>query len=171
MSKTIKVRLDPQGIANAIRELEAYKKDVERKVRLLVEKLAERGADIARAKLIQYDALSTSELLNSINHEVKSNNTSVIFVRSNYAVYVEFGTGPVGMKHKHPSGKGKYRSKGWYTNADGKPMNELYGWTPIIADDGNIIYFTLGQSSKPFMYDTAMQLREEVLLIAKEVWG
>ena len=171
MSKTIKVRLDPQGIANAIKELEEYKRDVERKVRLLVTKLAERGADIARAKLIQYDALSTSELLNSINHEVKSNNTSVIFVRSNYAVYVEFGTGPVGAKQQHPSGKGKYRSKGWYTAADGKPMNELYGWTPIIADDGNIIYFTLGQSSKSFMHDTAMQLREEVLLTAKEVWG
>ena len=171
MKKVIKVKLSPQGVADAITELQMYKEDLERRVRLLVKALLERGAKIARAKLESYDAIYSGELLNSINGYMDGDK-GVIRVNSKYALFVEFGTGPVGKKNPHPKAEGsQYRDTPWYTQADGKPMDMIYDWTPIETDDGNIIYLAFGQPSKPFMHETALQLRDEFPAIAREVFG
>ena len=169
MKKVIKVKLDPKSVADAITELRMYKEELERRVRLLIETLVDRGAEIARAKVIEYDAILNGDMLDSINGFM-AGDIGYIRVDSNYALFVEFGTGPAGAKRPHPLG-GNYKPTGWFTAADGKPMDEIYGWTPIEADDGEIIYFTTGQPSKPFMYETAMQLRELLPEIAMEVFA
>lgn len=170
MTKVIKVKLTPKSIDDAIKELNEYKRDLERRAQLLVKTLTDNGANIARAKVTEYDAYNFGDMFNSIDG-IAIGNYGVIKVDSDYAVFVEFGTGPVGKKHSHPSGKGKYRENGWHTKADGKPMDIWYGWTPIVTEDGEIIYYTEGQASKPFMYETALQLRDEFPAIVKEVFG
>ena len=169
MKKVIKVKLDSQSIADAINEIEAYKKDLERRVRLLLKTLTGRGVGIAKAKVVEHGIIHDNELTNSIRGFV-SGNVGFIRVDDKHAVFFEFGTGPVGASNPHPLGV-TYTTDAWYTKADGKPMDELYGWTPLTGEDGETYYLTTGQKSKPFMYETALKLRDEFPAIVKEVFG
>lgn len=171
MKKVIKVKLSPQGVADAITELQMYKEDLERRIRLIIEKLVGRGVSIARAKVQSYDAIYSGDLLNSINGFMDGGN-GIIRVDSKYALFVEFGTGPMGKESPHPLAEGSYYAdEPWYTQADGKPMDLIYDWTPIETEDGNTIYLAYGQPAKPFMHETAQQLREELPGIIREVFG
>lgn len=171
--KTLHVNiLSNQSINIAIRRLNEYKKKVEQKTIELATRLAERGADIARIKLVEYGAVLSGELLGDITGFFDATtNTGFVRVTNDYAAFIEFGTGPIGASRPHPSGKGTYRSTGWFTAADQKPMDTLYGWQPIELSNGNIIYFTKGQAAKPFMYETAKQLESEFIKVAKEVFA
>lgn len=170
MKKVIKMKLDPQSIAEAIEEIERYKADLERRVRLLLKRLTDEGVQIAKAKVVEHGIIHDAELTNSINGYVSvALGAGFIRVNDEHAVFFEFGTGPKGASNPHPLG-GKYKSEGWFTKADGKPMDELYGWKPL-GDDKNVYFFTEGQKAKPFMYETAQKLRDEFPRIVKEVFG
>lgn len=169
MKKVIKVRLDPKSIEDAINELQAYKEDLERRVRLLLKRLTDEGVKIAKAKVVEHKIIHDKELTNSINGFV-SGNSGFIRVDDEHAVFFEFGTGPVGAANPHPLGDVEYKSEGWFTAADGKPMDKLYGWYPL-GKDGDVYFFTEGQKAKPFMYETALQLRDVFPEIVKEVFG
>ena len=169
MKKVIKVKLDPQSIEQAITEIEEYKKDLERRVRLLLKTLTDRGVQIAKAKVVEHGIIHDNELTNSI-HGFILGDKGFIRVDDEHAVFFEFGTGPMGASDPHPLGP-TYTTDAWYTKADGKPMDELYGWTPLTNDDGETYYLTVGQKSKPFMYETALKLRDEFPAIVKEVFG
>lgn len=168
MKKVIKVKLDPKSIENAIKEIEAYKEDLEKRVRLLLKRLTDEGVRIAKAKVVEHGVIHDTQLTNSINGFVMGN-TGFIRVDDEHAVFFEFGTGPIGASDPHPLGS-SYKSEGWYTKADEKPMNELYGWRPL-GKDGDVYFFTEGQKAKPFMYETALQLRDVFPEIVKEVFG
>ena len=170
MRKVIKVKLDPHSIDNAIKEIQAYKEDLERRVRLLLKRLIDEGVDIAKAKVVEHKIIHDAELTNSIHGYLSVGlNAGFIRVDDEHAVFFEFGTGPVGANNPHPLG-GSYKENGWYTKADGKPMDELYGWRPL-GSDGDTYYFTEGQEAKPFMYETAQKLKDEFPRIVKEVFG
>lgn len=170
MSKVIKVKLDPQSIADAINEIQAYKEDLERRVKILLKELINQGVDIARAKVVDFGIIHDTNLSQSIEGFVFGNK-GFIFVDDIHAVFFEFGTGPKGASDPHPLSDGGYKSEGWYTAADGKPMDKLYGWLPLKHPDGNTYYYTTGQKAKPFMYETAIQLRDEFPEIVRKVFG
>lgn len=166
MKKVIKVKLEPRSIEKAITELQMYKEDLERRVRLLVERLIDRGAVIARAKVVEMGAYYTGELLNSIDSYLFAfGGAPVGFIRVNaeYGMFVEFGTGIVGENSKHHPAQDAF---GW--EYDVNDHGEL-GWL-FPADDGTYRR-TRGQASRPFMYETALQLRDEFPAIVKEVFG
>lgn len=168
MKKVIKVKLDPKSIENAINEIQAYKEDLERRVRLLLKRLTDEGVKIAKAKVVEHKIIHDNELTNSINGFV-SGNVGFIRVDDEHAVFFEFGTGPVGEASPHPLGS-DYKSEGWFTKADGKPMDELYGWKRY-GKEGDVYFFTEGQKAKPFMYETAQKLKDEFPRIVEEVFG
>ena len=171
MKKIIKVNaFDPKSIEEAINELEEYKKDVERRARLLLEKLTEAGVKIAKAKVVEYGIIHDNNLTNSINGFIDGN-VGYVRVNDEYAMFFEFGTGPVGKENPHPMDGVTYRTTPWYTQADGKDMAYLYDWTPYIGDDGSVYYLASGQPAKPFMYDTALKLRDMFPSIVEEVFG
>lgn len=166
MKKVIKVKLEPNSIANAITELQMYKEDLERRVTLLVKALTERGADIARAKIVEMKAYATGELLNSVgSYYFAFGGDPVGFIRVNaeYGMFVEFGTGIVGANAKpHPA----LEAFGWEYDVN---QHGEVGWL-YPADDGTYRR-TRGQASRPFMYETAQELRDEFPAIVKEVFG
>ena len=168
MKKVIKVKLDPKSIENAINEIQEYQKDLERRVRLLLKRLTDEGVMIAKAKVVEHKIIHDNELTNSINGFVQGD-VGFIRVDDEHAVFFEFGTGPVGAKNPHPLGS-NYKSEGWFTKADGKPMDQLYGWQAF-GDDDDVYFFTEGQKAKPFMYETAQRLRDIFPDIVKEVFG
>lgn len=169
MNKVIKVKLEPKSIENALKELQAYQEDLERRVRLLLKTLTDRGAVIAKAKVVEHGIIYDTNLTNSI-HGFVQGNVGFIRVDDKNAVFFELGTGPMGAKNPHPLGP-TYTTDPWYTRADGKPMDELYGWTSLGDEGGDTYYLTFGQKPKPFMYDTALKLRDEFPSIVKEVFG
>ena len=145
-----------------------YKKNLDLRVKRLLQRFIDDGISIARAKVVSLGIIHDNNLSSSINGLIVGN-VGFIKVDDENAVYFEFGTGPVGASSPHPLG-GSYRSTGWYTKADGKPMDSLYGWQPL-GNDGDTYYLTEGQKAKPFMYETSRELRNRVLTIAKEVFS
>ena len=64
--KTIMVTLDPASIENAIKEINEYRKEVERKTKMLVQRLTDLGASIARIKIADMGAVYSGELLRKV---------------------------------------------------------------------------------------------------------
>ena len=170
--KNIEARLDPKSIENAINEILDYRKEVEAKARLLVQRLTDYGAEIARIKIVSMDAVYSGELLSGVSGYFSPLlNAGVVKVTSDHVAFVEFGTGVVGQQSPHTNGE--YLSKAsWgyatgqkiFTTKDGKT-----GWI-YPTDDGGF-RFTEGMKSRPFMYQTALELQKEFPRMAKEVFA
>lgn len=182
--KTLKAELSASSIRNLQKELEKYRDSLTYKARLLAEKLSERGVEIARIQISDLDAIFTGELIQSLHSEYKgSTQYGAIFAvvaDSSHAIYVEMGTGMVGAEHPYP---GKLPA----VYAQGKTIRQAeediiirgsvfvkageYFWA-YIGDDGKA-HITKGMPSRPFLYNTANELRNMKLIeeTAKEVFG
>lgn len=165
MSKKITIGLSAKEFQNAARQLEQYKKELNQKVELFVHRLADEGVRLAKIKITQYPAVYTGELLNSIQDEpgamITNGSQWIIYTGCEWAAFVEFGTGVVGSENPHPD-------------------TSIANWKYDINEHGEAgwMYFkegewhwTKGMSSRPFMYETARDLRRLVPKIAREVFG
>jgi hypothetical protein len=170
--KTISVRLDPASIAKAIQELQEYQKDIENKTRLLVQRLTDYGAEIARVKIVSMGAYYSGELLSGVDgYYSPTLNAGFVKVTNDHAAFVEFGTGVVGQNTPHKNGE--YLSKASWQYATGPKIfttqNGKVGWI-YPTDDGGF-RFTEGMKSRPFMYETALELQSKFDQMAKEVFS
>lgn len=170
--KNIEIRLDPKSVANAIKELQAYKKEVEQKARLLVQRLTDYGVDIARIKIVDMGAVYSGELLSGVDGYFSPLlNAGYVRVTSDHVAFVEFGTGVVGQQSPHTNGE--YLSKASWGYATGQKIfttkDGKVGWI-YPTDDGGF-RFTEGMKSRPFMYQTALELQRVFPRMAKEVFG
>ena len=123
------------------------------------------GVETAKMKVRQYNAVYTGELLNSINYEqgavIQSGATWIVYTGCDWAKFVEFGTGIVGKQNPHPDtgiigwkyDVNDHGEAGWFYYLDGK-------W-----------HWTKGMPSRPFMYETSIELAEKIAKVAKEVFG
>lgn len=171
--KKISVEFSQRGIEQLKKELLDYKDTLQYKVDLLAKTLAETGVDVARANVARLDAIFTGELIASIHTEFggSGNGTAIFYIvaDSEHAAYVEFGTGQLGMEggYPYPFPPGV----DWQYNT-GKTIFEVspgqYGWF-YKADNGEW-YFTQGMPSRPFMYETSLDLMRLVVKIAKGVF-
>lgn len=168
--KILKSDLSVSGLQALQKELERYRDSLTYKCQLLAEKLSERGVEIARVQIADLDAIFTGELIQSLHSEYKgSTQYGAIFAvvaSSSHAIYVEMGTGMVGAAHPYP---GKLPA----VYAQGKTIRQLangrYGW--FYQDDNGDWWFTEGMPSRPFLYNTSLELQKEVAKIAKEIFG
>ena len=170
---TIKVDLNgADGIKNAIKDLQKYKRRVEKNARLLVQKLTDEGASIARIKIVNMGAYYSGELLSGVSgYYSPSLNAGFVKVASDHVAFVEFGTGIVGQNSPHKNGE--YLSKASWSYASGTKIfttkDGRVGWI-YPTDDGGF-RFTEGMPSRPFMYETALELRSKCEQMAKEVFS
>ena len=170
--KKIAVRLDPKSVAEAIEELNQYKQDIEKKVTLLMQRLTDLGAEVARVKIVSMGAYYSGELLSGVEgYFSPSLNVGFVRVTSDHVAFVEFGTGVVGQANPHKNGE--YLSKAAWQYATGPKIfttqDGRVGWI-YPTDDGGF-RFTEGMESRPFMYETALEIQREFPRIAKEVFG
>ena len=172
-----KITLNPlsqNSIQNAIKALQSYQDSLTYKCQLLAEKLAEKGVEIARVEISDLDAVFTSELLQSVHSEykgsVKGGGVWAVVTDSEHATFVEFGTGIIGKANPY---KGTLPEGVDWQYASGKTIRQLadgrYGWF-YQGKDGNW-YFTEGMPSRPFMYNTANELKSIIVSTAREVFG
>lgn len=173
MRTEIKIDLNKKGgLENGIKELEAYKKRVQEKTILLVQKLVDNGANIARIKIQSMGAVYTSELFNSVTgYFDATTNRGFVKVTNDHAAFVEFGTGVKGQNNPHKNGE--YLAKASWSYASGAKIfttqDGRVGWI-YPTDDGGF-RFTEGMESRPFMYETALELQRDLQKITQEVFS
>ena len=173
--RVFKTDLSVKGIEQLKKDLLNYKNDtLQNKVNLLAQRLAEKGVTIAQNNITTLDAIFTGELLNSIQvrkgGSVKGTAIFYVVVDSHHAAYVEFGTGQLGAEGAYPYPLPE--GVDWQYNT-GKTIFEVspgqYGWF-YPGSDGQW-YFTQGMPSRPFMYETSLELMNLVVTTAKEVFA
>ena len=113
-------------------------------------------------------------MINSIHARKGSGSkgTAIFYIvaDSKHAAFVEFGTGQLGQEggYSYPFPEGI----AWEYNT-GKTIFEIepgqYGWFDP-GDDGKW-YFTQGMPSRPFMYETSLELMQIVKETALEVFA
>lgn len=179
---TISFNLSAKSVRDAIKALEDYKKDLADKCNLLSEKLAEKGVEIAKSEIVSLDAVFTSELLESIHSESKGSGVWAVIAGTTHCAFVEFGTGQVGQTSPYPYDFPEGVT--WAYNT-GKTIRQAmqdivihgstfvkageYYWT-YIGKDGKL-HITKGMPARPYMHNTANELRDLIVETAREVFG
>lgn len=172
--RTFKATLSTKSIQALIDKLTDYRDNIlPEKLRRICDELATEGVEVAKIQIKKYDAVFTSELMNSVIKEMgeQTPTKSVFYVvaDSKHAVFVEFGTGQKGEEKPYPYPFPE--GYDWEYNV-GSTIFEIspgqYGW--FYYRDGQR-YFTQGMPSRPFMYETAMDLHEKVISIVMKVFS
>lgn len=151
------------NVNEAVKELEKYKKSLKGKVNEFLKAMIEYGVEISKAKIIELGAVDDGELLNSLSGKLyKEGNKGIIFTDCLHACFVEFGTGVQGAVSPHPNPIDTWE---YDTNGHGED-----GWYYYDEKQGRI-RFTKGMPSRPFMYETAKELEQRAVEIAREVFS
>lgn len=173
MKTEIRINLNEKGsLGKGLRKLRAYKRRVENNTRLLVQRLTDYGADIVRIKIVNMGAYYSGELLSGVSGYYSSSlNAGLIRVTSDHVAFVEFGTGVKGQNNPHKNGE--YLSKASWDYASGAKIfttkDGRVGWI-YPTDDGGF-RFTEGMESRPFMYETALEIQRDLEKITREVFS
>lgn len=166
--------LSVDGVQSLIKEVEKYRDSIlPNLLKTFVERLSTKGVDVAKANIVKYNAIMDGNLINSINiRQGVSDKTTVAFyvvANSEEAAFVEFGTGQMGKLMPYPYPLPPNTS--WEYNV-GPQIHEFapgqWGW--VYYKNGQY-WFTQGMPSRPFMYETSVELMMEVVKIAKEVFA
>ena len=173
MNTEIKINLNENGsLGKGLRKLGAYKRRLQNRTSLLIQKLTDYGAEIVRVKIVNMGAYYSGELLSGVEgYYSPTLNAGFVKVTSDHVAFVEFGTGVKGQNSPHKNGEylslaaWKYASGAKiFTTQDGR-----VGWI-YPTDDGGF-RFTEGMESRPFMYETALELESNCKRIAQEVFS
>lgn len=161
-NKIIEFSLDTKSLNNAIKQVEQYRADFNRKWNALMNQLIEEGAEIAKAKVKQLDAVMFGDLLKSIEgFYVPSRGIGVIRAGAPHAIFVEYGTGVTGQREPHPE-----PMPGWRYDVNDHGEEGWWYWGDW---DGNW-HWTAGMPSRPFFWETARELPYIVDRISKEAF-
>lgn len=175
MGKNIELNLfSNKSIQNAIKSLRDYENSLTYKCKLLAEKLAEKGVEVARMHVTGLDAIFTGDLMRSIHAEYIGNDNGseiwAVIADDESAAFVEFGTlGSLGGKEEYPYPlpDGVQWNYGSGSNII-QLANGQYGWF-YKGNDGKV-YWCNGMDSRPFMYLTGIDLKKDVVKVAREVF-
>lgn len=164
--KTISFSLDSASIDQAIREIEKYRDDLLNALNDLVRRLTEDGVRVASVNVQRLGALDTGELADSFIG-IYNDSTHVGILRTDcwYAVFVEYGTGVVGAGSPYTgpfmtgpvSVTNPYTGNSYTYSAYDQNGHGDDGWWYISERDGHR-HWTKGQPSRPFFYQTYMDL-------------
>ncbi len=163
MVKQISFGLSQKEIQKAIKQVEKYKIDLNKKCIRLVEKLTDKGIKIAKFNVQNLGAFYTGELESSIDgYFSPSLGVGIIYAGSWYAMYVEFGTGIRGEEAQHPMSN----EVGWVYDQENHGED---GWVYFNERDGQY-HWTNGMPSRPFLYDTIRELDNICEKVAKQIF-
>ena len=163
MSRKYRVGLSKAEMEELKKEFEKKKKKLDNIDREIVTAMLDEGEKIVKETLRSYNfPYGTGELENSPTTEIEKNGKrGYIFIPEDVkqGVFVEYGTGIKGSNSPHPT-----PPEGWIydVNEHGEE-----GWW-YRGDDGEL-HWTQGMPSRPFMYDSAKELRKRAKDIVKGV--
>lgn len=175
MTKNLKVDImSISSIKQLERELKQYRDSLKHKAEILAKTLAEKGVNIAQVQVADIKAIFTGELISSIHTEYKGLTKAgaifAIVADSEHAVFVEFGTGQKGKDtpYPHPLPDGVTWDYAVGETIRQSAAGRYYWFYP--GQDGKW-HYTEGMPSRPFMYNTSMELYAMIAQTAKEIFG
>lgn len=158
--KKITIQLSEESIKAAVKEIGKYKREIDAKAKTLVQRLVEAGVEIAKQEVLTLGAFDSGELHDSLDGLMYTDGArGIVFTKCGHCAFVEFGTGVVGAGSPHPTMPWAYD-----VNQHGEK-----GWVYYDEKQGRFRW-TKGMPSRPYMYNTARQLEEKVVEIAREVF-
>lgn len=169
MSKRIVIDLAHLDVA--IKELEDYKKSIKTKLKILEERLAIYGANIARVSFSNAMYAGDNDVEVSVE-KIKYGKGYKIVAKGQAVVFIEFGTGIINPEHPQSAefgfahgtyGKGKGKNpKGWvYVGSQGNAGQRVR--------DG--VYRTMGNPPSRSMYEASKSMAKEIENLAREVFN
>lgn len=172
MGRTIiSMSLSTKDINRAIKELEKYKRDILRKEKELLEKLAYIGVSEASVRF-------TTAMYDGVNDAMVSleqtNNGYAIVAKGQAVAFIEFGSGvyhngsepypnprPEGIVGIGEYGKGKGKRRAWYYKGEAGTNGEV---------QSNGVVKTRGNPAAMPMYYATEEMKRSILQIAREVF-
>ena len=162
MKKIVIDPFDKKSIDAAIKEIEAYKTDFDKKYATFVSRLLEIGVSVAQQRFAnaEYDGKNDVQVTS-----VQEDGRAVVVAHGETVGFIEFGTGVRYEEYDSSTteytppprgsyGKGKGSNpKGWFFTLDGVPSQHTYGNPPAEA-----------------MLSARDAMIESVVRIAREVW-
>lgn len=153
--------IDGSGIDKAIKQVEDYKRDIERKADEVCKRLAERGVEVAQLSFSSAVYDGNNDV--GVTMEKKGNAWYAVVATGQATLFIEFGSGIIGEGHPQPLG---YKPGSWSDGSQGKGHWKNPPW-----------YYAHGKQSSgnppsKSMYETRKLLDEvELARIAREVFG
>jgi hypothetical protein len=153
-SNEIILEIDLERLEKGIKDVRKLQRLIDKAMEDALYELIDRLTNKLRSKMMEY-GLGDSQLMNRIEVFPVQDGISIM-LDSEYAVFVEYGTGIVGKENPHPHATGwiydynGHGEKGWWyptTMADPNP----YKW---VDPEGQLRAWTKGSKSRPVMYET-----------------
>ncbi len=172
VAKTIAFELSDKGISDALKQLRAYRLDIETKTKELQKRIAER---ISQEALANFAGAVCDDLVNggtrsaSVSISVETGETtSVVIASGTDAVFCEFGAGVYhnGAAGSSPHPKGA--ELGMTIGSFGKGHGARRAWGYY---EGDTLVLTRGTPASMPMYNAYKAVCEEIYTIAKEVFA
>lgn len=174
MNRHYTISLTGAGIDALIRGIEEYKTWLNERAKVLVQRLADEGYQVASLGFQQaaYDGTNDS----SVSVEDRGDYVKAVIATGSAVLFIEFGTGvtypdnhPEAAKHgmirgEYGKGKGKQSVWGYY----GEPGTN---GTVIRKKSGKEIVLTRGNPANMPMYEAVKQLKERLPALVSEVFG
>ena len=164
MSNVIKMSLSTKSIAQAIKELRAYRDSIERKQQQLLDELANIGVREASVRFTtaMYDGVNDSD----VTLETIENGYSIV-AKGEAVAFIEFGAGVYHNPtepYPNPRPDGIV-GIGEYGHGYGK--RQAWGF----RDDSGELVITHGNPAAMPMWYASEEMRNSILKIAKKVFG
>ena len=163
MGKKISIQLNTRSIDAAIKTLQEYQQSLDRQRDELCRRLAQMGA--VSVSLGYSRAVYSGEKDITVSVEPIENGYAIL-AEGESVLFVEFGAG-VTYGYGHPQAGELGMGPGSYPDGKGHWDNPNGWWIPKEAGGGH----TYGNPPSMTMYQTAKELQEAVLRMAKEVFA
>lgn len=136
----------------------------------IVAKAVRKQAEVVRGVAVKLCPANHGELRGSIHTKVEQDAGSTIgcvYTNKEYAMYVEFGTGPAGQADHagiSPNVPVTYRQDPWWFPGDEVNPSDAdrYHW-PTSSNGDQTFYYTNGQAAQPFMYPALKTMEKYVV--------
>lgn len=172
-----KIKCTLGTLSKAVAEIEQYQKDLDKKVHILMERLAEIGIEEATVRFANaiYDGTNDVRVNNA--PVWIADNKLAISASGNAITFIEFGSGVHYAGQAHPKAGEFGFNRGGYGYHLGRFDSWRYSGNP--GTNGEVItegahkgeVKTQGNPANRALYDSAKEMREQVTKIAKEVFG
>lgn len=159
----MKIELKLGEINKAVKQLEEYKKQLQEKERLILEKLAFFGAVNAS---LEYSRAIAEENDIQVKVEWVTRNKIKVMASGTQLLFIEFGAG-ITYGYGHPEASKYGYGAGTYPSNKGH-WDDPNGWW--YSKDGESKH-TYGNPPSASMYNTARKLEQEVERVVREVFG
>ena len=169
--KVIKFKLNPNSIDKAIREINQYKIEFQKKVDSYRKRIADEiavNASLNFGSAIVNDKIRGGPRIPDVKVSVdERGNIAVVVANGEDAVWCEFGAGVYhnGSAGSSPHPKGS--ELGFTIGNYGKGYGKKKAWG--YYDDGQLV-ITRGTPAKMPMYNAAQEVMKKAIEIAREVW-